>query len=250
MGVSGQAGGPTGYTYSAVLLRVDDRADFADALLAILCGVRFSGWVTPPQAGWLVVAPAGTGTVAAGRRGVVGLGESLATRMAVPTLAVRVLDDRQLVLVAWVSGREVARYVSDPSREPGAEEDVLPDPFGAEGAAAVAALCGKPEAGDELSALLAESLDPDDEIESERLGRMLRLLELPTWLVSAWRLPRDLPTGPPRRDLLRLGAGRTGPSGWIAGRAARLRRRWRPPPPVLVDPPRGNAGMDDLAMWL
>ena len=30
MGVSGQAGGPTGYTYSAVLLRADDRADFGD----------------------------------------------------------------------------------------------------------------------------------------------------------------------------------------------------------------------------
>ena len=250
IGVSGEAGGPAGYTYGAVLLRVKERADVRDELLATLRELRFSGWMAPPRSGWHIVVPAGAGTVAAGRRGVVGVGEALSMRLAIATLAVRVLDDRQLVLVAWASGREVARYVSDPSREPGAEEDVLSDPFGAEGAAAVASLCDKPEVGEELYATLSEPLDPDDEIESERLGRVLRLLELPSWVVSAWRLPRDLLTGPSRRDVLRLGAGRTGPSGRIAGRAARLPRRWRPPPPVLADPPRGNAGMDDLAMWL
>jgi hypothetical protein len=250
MGVTGEAAGPAGYTYSAVLLRVDQRAGVGDQLLATLREVRFSGWVAPAEAGWAVVVPAGAGTVASGRRGVVGVGEALAMRLGTGTLAVRVLDDLQLVLVGWASGREVARYVSDPSREPGVTEDVLPHPFGSAGSAAVATLCGKPEAGEGVDALLHEPLDPEDEIESERLGKVLRLLELPTWLVSAWQLPRELPTGPARRDLLRLRAGRTGLPGWIAGRAVRLPRRWRPPPPVLTDPPRGNAGMDDLAMWL
>jgi hypothetical protein len=127
---------------------------------------------------------------------------------------------------------------------------VRSDPFGAEDAGAIATLCGKAESGEELAELLAETLDPEEEIESERLSQVLRLLELPSWLVASWRLPRDLPTGPTRRELLRLGAGRTGPGALVAGRAARLGRRWRPPPPVLLGPPRGRGGMDDLAMWL
>jgi hypothetical protein len=249
-GVNPAPGGPAGYTYSAVLVRVEERADARDDLLATLHEIRFSGWVAPPEAGWVVVVPAGDGpVVAAGRRGVVGVGAALAETGAA-TVAVRVLEDRQLVLVAWESGREVARYVSDPSREPGSGEDVLPDPVGTEGADDLAAAGGKRQAGEELRELLAEPLNPDEEIESERLGRVLRLLGLPSWLVSAWRLPRDMPTGPARRHLLRLRAGRTGPHGWIAGRAARLGRRWRRPPPVLLDPPRGDGGMDDQAMWL
>jgi hypothetical protein len=104
---------------------------------------------------------------------------------------------------------------------------------------------------EELGEVLSEGLDPDQHIESERLGRVLRLLGLPSWLVSAWRLPRAMATGPPPRRMLRLRAGRTGVSGWVVGRAARLARRWRTPPPVLPDPPRGNTGIDDdLAMWL
>jgi hypothetical protein len=176
--------------------------------------------------------------------------EALAETLATTTVAVRVLDDRQLVVVAYESDRQLTRYVSDPSREPGADEDVLADPFGSEGAAALAVACGRPRAGKELGTLLAEPLDPDEEIESERLAHVLRLLALPTWLVTAWRLPRRMDTGPAPRDLLRLGAGRTGPLGWIAGRAARLARRWRPPPPVLTDPPRGGGDIDDMAMWL
>ena len=171
------------------------------------------------------MAARGVGTVAAGRRGVVGVGEALAEVLATTTLAVRVLDDRQLVLAACDSRREVASYVSDPSREPGAEEDVLPDPFGIDGAGPLAAACGQPEAGRELGELLAEPLDPDEEIESERLARVLHLLELPSWLINTWRLPRRMVTGPAPRDLLRLGAGRTGFLGWVAGPATSLARR-------------------------
>jgi hypothetical protein len=181
---------------------------------------------------------------------VVGVAEALAEALETTSLAVRVLDDRQLVLAAFTSGREVARYVSDPSREPRAAEDVLPDPFGTAGADAVAEACGRPQAGADLGELLAVPLDPDEEIESERLASVLHLLGLPPWLISAWQLPRPMPTGPAPRDLLRLRAGRTGPGGRVAGWAASLGRRWRPPPPVLLDPPRGHGGTDDPALWL
>ena len=58
--------------------------------------------------------------------------------------------------------------------------------------------------GDTYAAIVQE-LDPDSVIESERLGRVLRLLRLPTWVVAAATLPRDIPTGPRTRDLIRLG---------------------------------------------
>lgn len=249
--VSPDPEGLAGYTYAAVLVRMTERPDAREQVMASLRRLRFSGWVAPPEDGWVPVISAGEGTVAAGRRGVVGVGEALAKTLATSCVAVRVLNDRQLVLVAWDLDREVARYVSDPSREPGAEEDVLPYPFGSEGADAVAAMCGRAEVGEELGELLIEVLDPDHEIESERLSRVLHLLGMPSWLVNAWRLPRAMATGPARRELLRLRAGRTGALGWVAGRAARLGRRWRTPPPVLLDPPRGDTGIsDDMALWL
>jgi hypothetical protein len=251
VGVSPEPEGPAGYTYAAVAVRAHDEPLAPEELLGELRRIRFSGWVAPPEGGWVPVVPvAGASVVAAGRRGVIGVGEALAEAMNTTTVALRVLEDRQLVLVAWESGQEVVRYVSDPSREPGAEKDVLSDPVGAEDGDALAAACGRPELGEELAELLAEPLDPDEEIESERLVRVLQLLGLPAWLVSVWRLPRPMATGPASRDLLRLGAGRTGPMGYLAGRSARLGRRWRRPPPVLLDPPRGQGGFDDPAMWL
>jgi hypothetical protein len=248
--ISSEHEGPAGHTYAVVLVRVSGQEDASERLLATLRRIRFTGWVAPPEDGWVPVVPMSAGTAAAGRRGVVEVGDALAEALGTTILTVRVLDDRQLVLVAWESRREVARYVSDPSREPRAEDDVLPEPVGAEGAEALAGACGLPQFSEELAELLAEPLDPDEEIESERLSRVLHLLELPSWLVNAWRLPRKTATGPAPRDLLRLGAGRTGALGWIAGRAASRGRRWRPPPPVLLDPPRGDGGMDDPAMWL
>ena len=250
IGVGAEAEGPVGHTYAVLLVRVVERSDTREDVLAALREIRCSGWVAPAQDGWLPIVLAGAETVAAGRRGVVGVGEAVAAALATATLALRVLNDRQLVLVAWESGREVARYVSDPSREPGAEDDVVPLPFGSEGAAAIAAACGRPQVAEKLGELLGESLDPDEEIESERLGDVLRLLALPVWVVTAWRLPREMSTGPALRELRRLGAGHTGPRGWLAGPAVRLGRRWRRPPPVLLDPPRGDGGMDEMAMWL
>jgi hypothetical protein len=153
-----------------------------------------------------------------------------------------------LLLAVWAGGEEAGRYVSDPSREPGADDDVLPDPLGAEHAAAFAAALGRPDAAAELAEVLAEELDPDSFIESERLGRVLRLLRLPTWPVAAATLPGDIPTGPRARDMTRLGAGVPGPLARLAGGAVNVVRRRRPPPPAVTDAPRGGPGMDPWLM--
>jgi hypothetical protein len=241
-------GGPAGHTYAAALVRVGGSPSRGD-VLAALREIRFSGWLGRAEDGWLVaVAAPADGTVAAGRRGVVDVGEWLAGRLGGTVLVLRVLADRQLLLAVWAGGEEAGRYVSDPSREPGADDDVLPDPLGAEHAAAFAAALGRPDAAAELAEVLAEELDPDSFIESERLGRVLRLLRLPTWPVAAATLPGDIPTGPRARDMTRLGAGVPGPLARLAGGAVNVVRRRRPPPPAVTDAPRGGPGMDPWLM--
>jgi hypothetical protein len=247
-GPGAEAGGPAGHTYAAVLIRADGSSAHGD-VLAALRQIRFSGWLGRPEDGWLVaVAAPAAGTVAAGRRGVLGVGAWLAGRLGGTVLALRVLADRQLLLAVFTGGEEAGRYVSDPSREPGADDDVLPDPLGAEHAAGFAAALGRPEVAGDLAEMLAESLDPDSVIESERLARVLRLLRLPTWPVAAATLPRDIPTGPRARDMTRLGAGVPGLPGRLAGGVAGVVRKRRPPPPAVTDAPRGDSGMDPWLM--
>jgi hypothetical protein len=248
-GLGGDVTGQSGHTYAGVVVRLDGapagRPCTRPGVLAALREVRFSGWLAPPEGGWLVaVAASGDGTVAAGRRGVVGVGEWLADRLGATVLAIRVLDDRQLLLALWADREEIGRYVSDPShgQEPGG--GVLPDPLGVEHAVGLAAACGRPEAADELAELLAEELDPDSVFESERLLAVLRLLGLPEWLVAVSSLPRDVPTGPRAAEMTRLGAGVPGLLGRLRGRAVDLVRRRRPPPPAITDPPRGRTGID------
>ena len=244
--------GPAGYTYACVLVRLGASTSGGPPtqteVLAALAEIRFSGWVTPPQEGWVVaVAARGNGTVAADRRGVLGVGEWLGTRLPATVAAVRVVDDRQLLLAMWADGDEVGRYLSDPSYGLG-DDDVLPDPLGVEHAEAFAAAAGHPEAAEDLAELLAEEFDADSVIESERLAGVLRLLGLPGWLVAAAALPRDVPGGGPRaRDLTRLGAGLPGLRGRVMGGAAQLVRARRRPPPAVADPPRGATGIDP---WL
>jgi hypothetical protein len=148
----------------------------------------------------------------------------------------------------WADGDEVGRYVSGPSYGLAAADDTLSAPFGVEHAAAFAAACGHPEAADDLAELLAEELDPESVIESERLAGVLRLLGLPRWLVAAPSLPHDVPTGPRAADMTRLGAGVPGLLGRVCGRAADLVRRRRPPPPAITDAPRGGADIDPWAL--
>lgn len=238
-------GGPIGETYGAAIVRIEDVPPVVDALR----GIRFTGWVAPPEDGWVVaLGDPGDGTVATGRSGVLEVGAALAAALDTVVVVARVRIDRQLVLAAFSGGDELGRYSSDPSGEPGADDEVLAEPFGVEHADAIADAVGRADAAEELAEVLGEELDPESVYESERLATVLALLGLPRWIVAAGALPRDIPTGPRTRDLVRLGAGATGAKGVVQGRAAATTRRRMPPPPAIPDPPRA----DDLGIdpWL
>ncbi|WP_314501853.1 hypothetical protein [uncultured Microbacterium sp.] len=244
---SAQVGGPDGHSYGGVILPERDAA--LPGLLDSLAGIRFSGWIAPSQDGWTVVlGDPGAGVVADARRGIIEVGALLAARVPGPVLAVRVREDRQLALVAWRSAEEVARYCSDPSREPGADREVLSEPVGAEYAGAFAQLWDRPDAVDELAELLEEELDPDSVYESERLGTLLRVLGLPGWIVAAGSLPRSMPRGPSSAELTRLRAGLTGMGGRSRDALVRRLRRRQNPPPVIDEPPTGGAA--GLEPWM
>jgi hypothetical protein len=242
---SGDRTGPLGYTYGAVLVRLGGST--RDAVLDALREIRFTGWVGRDEDGWVVAVPAsGDGAVATGRLGVVDVGDRLAQTFTATVVAVRVVRDRQLLLVGWDDGAEVGRYVSDPSYGLPADDDTLPDPIGAEHAEAFAVACGRPESADDLAELLAEELDPDSVIESERLTGVLRLLGLPDWVVAAASLPKDIPAGPRADDLTRLGAGADGIAGRLRGRVTDVvRKHRRPPTPV----PEGHKG-PEIEPWM
>ncbi|GAA1995557.1 hypothetical protein [Microbacterium pumilum] len=234
-----------GHSYGAVILAEADVKEVE--LLEVLRGIRFSGWIGPPRDGWVVVlGDPGDGVVADGRRGVIEVAGLLAEHRERPVLAVRVRSDRQLGIVAWRAGDEVGRYCSDPSREPGADKDVLDQPFGAELAESLAEMFDRADAEDQLTELLEEVLDPDSVYESDRLRTVLRLLGLPSWIMAAGALPHDVPTGPKAAEFTRLRGGVTGISGRaIAGALGPVRRRQNPPP-VIADPPTGGgAGFEE-----
>jgi hypothetical protein len=233
-----EIGGPEGHSYGAVI--VPDGQTTPAIVREVLSGIRFSGWVSPARDGWIVLlGDPGDGVVADGRRGIIEVGGVLADEVAGPLLAVRVRHDRQLALVAWRAGDEAARYCSDPSREPGADKDVLSEPFGAESADVLAELWNQQAAAEELTELLEDELDPDSVYESERLRSVLRLLGLPAWIVAAGSLPRAMPTGPKPTELDRLRAGATGVTGRSRDALLRPMRKRQIPPPVFDDPPTG-----------
>jgi hypothetical protein len=248
-GLGPEQPGSAGETYGAVILPAE--ALTSAETLELLRGIRFTGWVSPPRDGWVVaLGDPGDGVVADGRRGVIEVAAAFATQTAHRVIAVRVRRDRQLGIVAWRSGRELGRYCSDPSQEPGADKDVLDQPVGAEIAADLAEAQDRADAADELSALLDEELDPDSVYESERLRSVLRLLGLPAWVVAAGALPHDIPTGPKASELTRLRAGATGAAGRMAGAPLRTLRRRQSPPPVIAAPPRSSGGGVDDWMLL
>ena len=249
VGVSGpEIGGPDGYSYGAVLIAAAD--DALEKIADVLRGIRFSGWVAPASGGWLVIlTERGANVVASERRGVLDVGAVVAAAVEPSVIAVQVRRDRQLSIVGWRDGLEVGRYCSDPSLEPGDDDDVLDEPVGVGASAAFAGLAGRAEATDDLTELLGERLDSDSVYESERLRQMLRLLGMPDWLVAANALPRDIPTGPRARDLTHLRAGIPGAGGILRHVFVRRLRRRRMPRPAIADPPR-QTGMDGIEPWM
>ncbi|MDQ4138497.1 MAG: hypothetical protein M3116_06595, partial [Actinomycetota bacterium] len=194
--------GEAGDSYGAALVRGDQQA--LPGVIDSLRALRFSGWIAPPAEGWIVaLGDPGDGVVAAGKRGIIEIAAVLAGALGSPGVAVRVKRDQQLALVAWRGTEEIGRYCSDPSREPGADDDVLSEPYGVEHAEGFAALLDRPEAAEDLAAVLEEELDIESVSESERLAQVLDLLWLPRWLVAAGALPHDIPTGPRATDLIR-----------------------------------------------
>jgi hypothetical protein len=245
-------GGPAGHSYAAIVVRLGAPEPTAGCAPADveneLRQLRFTGWLAQPEDGWLPLIPAeATGAVAAGGRGLIGVGECLAGRFGVPVFAFRVLSDRQLLILAWVDGAEIGRYVSDPSQDHSDRANILNQPIGVNFAAAFAAAAGRAEVSGKLTELLSAELDTDNVIESERLASVLELLHLPQWLVAASSLPKDIPTGPRRRELTRIGAGAEGVVGLLRGWATDPLRERRPEPPAVPDPPRRSADIDP---WL
>lgn len=237
-----EVGGPDGYSYGAVYVSSDDRPSVGDALRTI----GFSGWIAPPQDGWIVaVGDPGAGITASAGRGIVEVGAHLASSFT-PILAVRVRIDRQLGVVAWQAGDEMIRYSSDPSQEPDADKEVMTEPVGEEGAEALASALERPDAAEALAELLGEELDTDSVYESERLRSVLRMLGLPEWVIAAESLPRRVPGGPSGAEFIRLRAGREGFAGWLM---SRFTRRSRPAPPIITDPPRQHLSGWELGLY-
>lgn len=210
---------PDGLTYGLLLVRAA-----RDDVLRVLVRERFSGWVGPAQDGWVVaVADRPRGHVAARRRYLPDVGELVSGDLH--AVVVTVVVARDLLLQVWAhdDGAEVVTYLSDAHLAFPDDEDAF-GPQSAHGARTLAALAGRPDAGDELTTLLSDERGESD-AESERLMAVCRLLGWPQWLVAVDSLPRRVPGGPDADAFTRLRAGRTGVGGLLAARAAAVVRR-------------------------
>jgi hypothetical protein len=208
---------PADYSYAGLLVRAG-----RGELLRHLADAGFSGWVGPQEAEWVVLIPARLrGAVTATGADLETLGADVARRFDAVTLAAAVQRDKVLRLAMWNGPRELGRYLSNPAYGVPEDDEVWPEPEGAEHAGAFAAACGRSDYAEELAELLGEMLDEESQIESERLSIVLRLLGLPRWLVAANSLPRDVPAGPNAQEFVRLFRGGTGlPSragAWLTG---------------------------------
>ncbi|MDO8119906.1 hypothetical protein Q6346_01100 [Isoptericola sp. b490] len=218
-----------GLRYGGLVVHLDGVG--RDAVVSALSAARFSGWVGPDQTPWLVVVAATPfGPVAGSRTGIAALADRLADRLGTLVLAVQVIDD-QVLRLFWSGPDGAGRYDSDPTVGHEDDDELSDDPEGVELLTELAAACGRPDAGEDLTDLLDERIDRDSTYESERLRAALRLLGMPTWLMASASLPRDVPGGPRRRELTRLGAGRGGVRGRVRGAlVGRVRRHRRPRP--------------------
>lgn len=239
--------GPVGYSYRAALVHGP-----RDRVLAAAAAARFSGLVSPAEGPRVVLVPSGEHLlVASGRRDLEALGADLAREHG-PVLVVEVVRDRllSLVLLTGPGPEGTLRYLSDPSV---LDPEDLDEPRGAHHAPALARALDSPGVAQRLRDALGEGLDTEQHIESERLERVLGLLGLPTWLVSAWSLPRRVAGGPDPRSFTRLTAGVVGPVGVTFGWAVERWRRSRQRVARLPDGPRPDGlavtGPSETDLW-
>lgn len=219
--------GSAGFSYSGVYI-----AATRDHVLACLGELRFTGYVGPQEADWvLAIAGNPLGKVARGKRRIADVARDLATTLETVTLAVEVDKDARLRMWGFDGVDELPGYDSNPP-DPDAHGGGLQlDDFGnpvmtsvfvdnedVARALAVTFPSGS-SSEDERADELAEMLDDDlgeDTSESERLTGILRILGLPTWIVSSDSLPRRVPGGPDKDQVTRLGAGKPGVQGRFA----------------------------------
>lgn len=216
--------GSAGLSYSGVYVGAD-----RDQLITLLGDLRFTGFVGPQEDRWvLAVAGNPLGKVAAKKRRIEDVARDVAAALETVTLAVEVDKDERLRLQAFDGVDVLPAYDSRPPDDDGGfAGQITLDDFGnpvmSEGAFvdtdAVAqgllATFEAPDPEDALAELLEEELS-EDTSESERLTAVLRLLGLPTWIVSSDSLPKRVPGGPEREQVTRLGAGKPGVSGRLA----------------------------------
>lgn len=210
IGPDGGQGGPAGSSYCGIF-----SAAPREALLTVLADLRFSGWVGPQQEGWVVSVPTRVrGAVAGSKMTAPDVARELSRRGGGASFSATVIQDRLLELHAYDDGERLLSYYSDPTVVDPYNDELSPDPMGAQDAPAFAAAAGRPDAGADLEELLEEPLS-SSEIESERITKVLRLLGAPTWVVSADALPKDVPAGPRAKEFTHLGAGKEGVRGHL-----------------------------------
>ncbi|WP_156253584.1 hypothetical protein [Pseudactinotalea terrae] len=226
--------GEAGLSYAGVYAAAE-----RDHVIAALGEMRFTGYVGPQEGTWVLsVAGNPLAKVAGKKRRIDDVARDLAATLEVVTLAAEVSKDERLRLWAFDGDSPLPVYDSQPPEDDGGAGGIVLDDFGnpviGEGAfvdtemVAVSLLAAFD--ADDPDGKLAELLEEDigeDTNESERLTEILRILGLPTWIVSSDSLPRRVPGGPDREQVLRLGAGKPGVQGWFADA---LRRPVRPRP--------------------
>lgn len=218
----GSDGDRPGLSFSGIYTR-GDRGE----ILAALGELRFTGWVGPADGAWIIaVCGNPLGKVARGKRRFDDVARDLASTLQTSVIGVEVNSERRLRIVPFDGEDALPVYDSAPP-EPD-EAQILVDDFGnpmmgeaafVDTEAAAHTLLRLQEITDDGAYdSLVELLDDDlgeSTHESERLVDVLRLLDLPTWIVSSDSLPRNIPGGPAKSEMTRLGAGKPGVQGRV-----------------------------------
>ena len=217
-GATPEPDGVAGETYGAALVASDGAT--RDAVVGVLRDIRFTGWIAPPDGGWIVaIGDPGDGTVAADRRGVLEVAAVLADRLGTTAFAVRCAGTASSCSPRGTDPRNSAgtRATRRTSRAPTSRcsanrtAPTMPTPSRS-----------RPDArrGRGTRGRARRGARSRQRVRIRTPARVLGLLGMPRWLVASASLPRDIPTGPGARRWSGSGAGEPGAMGRLRGRAA------------------------------